>query len=196
VYKMKSTKINWKAIPLIEAVDYEQPNPYIVTNKIKEAGKYPVLTPGKSFIKGYTDEVEGIFTQTPVIIFDDFTTASKYVDFDFKVKSSAMKILKPKTPLVNIKYVFYQMKLVKINASTHKRYYISKYQHLPFLFPFKGEVIDIETQNMMVDKIESQFSVLDKVEDIVENSLKKAKQLRKSILKSAFQTKGKVDNYE
>jgi len=190
VYKMVNIQVEWKKIPLMEAVDYEQPNPYIVETKIKESGKIPVLTPGKSFIKGYTDEEKGIYKKIPAIIFDDFTTASKYVDFDFKVKSSAMKILKPKTPNVNLKYVFYQMKLVKINASTHKRYYISKYRHLPFLFPFKGNEIDLDAQNLIVDEIEAKFSVIDKVEDIVENSLKKTKQLMKSVLKYSFQNKG------
>jgi hypothetical protein len=35
--------------------------------------------------------------------------------------------------------------------------------------------------------IESKFSVIDKVEEIVDNSLKKAEKLKKSILKSAFE---------
>ena len=176
----------WKKIHLSEAVDYEQPNPYIVSSEILDSGKYPVLTPGKSFVKGYTDEEEGIYTEVPVIIFDDFTTASKYVDFDFKVKSSAMKILKRKNEEVNIKYVFYQMQLIKINASTHKRYYLSKYQHLSFLFPFKDGSIDLEMQNKVVDEIESNFSVIDKIEETISNSLKKTEQLRVSILKKSF----------
>ena len=53
----------------------------------------PVLTAGKSFVLGYTNETQGVYTQVPVVIFDDFTTDSKYVDFPFKAKSSAMKIL-------------------------------------------------------------------------------------------------------
>lgn len=190
---MKNSHIIWKKIPLMDAVDYEQPNPYIVTTKIKETGTYPVLTPGKSFVKGYTDEVNDVYTQVPVIIFDDFTTANKYVDFHFKVKSSAMKILKNKSSNINIKYVFYQMSLIKINASTHKRYYISEYQHIPFLFPFKGDSIDVDTQNTIVDKIEAQFSLIDKTEDIIAKSLKKATLLRKSILKSAFLKEGEID---
>jgi len=159
--KIKDAYIKLKKIPLMQAINYEQPNPYIVNTKIMESGKHPVLTPGKSFIKGYTDEEDGLYTKTPVIIFDDFTTAIKYVDFDFKVKSSAMKILKPRDSNVNLKYIFYQMSLVKINASTHKRYYISKYQNQPFLFPFKGDSLDIETQNYLVDEIETQFTRLD-----------------------------------
>lgn len=157
----KDWKIQWKRIPLSEVVYYEQPNRYMVTSKIKKSGKYSVLTPGKSFIKGYTDEVDGVYENFPVIIFDDFTTASKYVDFHFKVKSSAMKILKNKGSNINLKYVFYQMKLIRINASTHKRYYLSKYQHTPFLFPFKDNKIDITTQQLIVAEIEKHLTRID-----------------------------------
>ena len=44
----------------------------------------------------YTDEMKGVYpasAKRPVIIFDDFTTAFHWVDFPFKVKSSAMKLL-------------------------------------------------------------------------------------------------------
>ena len=47
-----------------------------------------------------------IYDQLPVIIFDDFTTASQYVNFKFKVKSSAMKILTPVKELVLPKYIY------------------------------------------------------------------------------------------
>lgn len=100
-----------KEVKLGDILDYEQPNSYIVRNSNYDK-KFvtPVLTAGQSFILGYTNEKENIFKakENPVIIFDDFTTASKYVDFDFKVKSSAMKILKPKEG-INIKYVYYAM---------------------------------------------------------------------------------------
>ena len=72
----------------------------------------PVLTPGKSFILGYTNEQNGIYrvNNNKVIIFDDFTTASRLVDFDFKVKSSAMKILKvSNNQLFDIDYMYYYL---------------------------------------------------------------------------------------
>ncbi len=53
--------------------------------------------------------------------FDDFTTTTKFVDFPFKVKSSAMKILGAKEN-VNISYIFYMMQKVNFDASQHKRY--------------------------------------------------------------------------
>lgn len=96
-------------IKLEDVLDYEQPTKYIVESEnYDESYKTPVLTAGKSFILGYTNETKGIYTDNlPVIIFDDFTTATKYVDFPFKVKSSAMKILKEKKELANIKYLYY-----------------------------------------------------------------------------------------
>ena len=84
-----------------ELLSYEQPTPYIVeSTDYNDKYKTPVLTAGKSFILGYTNETDGVYTDLPVIIFDDFTTASQYVNFEFKVKSSAMKILTPNTELV------------------------------------------------------------------------------------------------
>ena len=91
----------WTEYELGELLSYEQPTPYIVESTDYD-DKYdiPVLTAGKSFLLGYTNEEHGIYDRLPVIIFDDFTTASQYVNFKFKVKSSAMKILQPNTELV------------------------------------------------------------------------------------------------
>lgn len=47
----------------------------------------------------------------------------------------------------------------------------------------------ISKQKGMIDEIESRFSVIDKVSEVVDNALRKAKRLRKSILKSAFEGK-------
>ena len=85
-------------MPLGEILDYEQPTKYIVkSTDYDDSYETPVLTAGQSFILGYTDEVDGVYCaskEDPVIIFDDFTTSFHWVDFDFKVKSSAMKMLK------------------------------------------------------------------------------------------------------
>lgn len=80
---------------LAELVDYQQPSPYIVSStNYDDSFSLPVLTAGQSFILGYSDDDQGIFyasAERPVIIFDDFTTSFHWVDFDFKVKSSAIK---------------------------------------------------------------------------------------------------------
>jgi type I restriction enzyme S subunit len=96
------------------------------------------LTANKSFILGYTKEDFGIFEDTPVIIFDDFTTDNKYVDFAFKVKSSAIKILRRKGKN-NLKMIFELMNQIKFEAAEHKRYYISEYQNLIVKLPKPAE---------------------------------------------------------
>ncbi|MEG0408953.1 MAG: hypothetical protein RR623_08780 [Bacilli bacterium] len=88
---------------------YEQPNKYIVkSDQYCDDYSTPVLTAGQTFILGYTNEEDNIFPaskENPVIIFDDFTTSVQFVDFNFKVKSSAMKILISNRD-INIKYFY------------------------------------------------------------------------------------------
>lgn len=106
-----------KTIELKDVLDYQQPTPYIVkSTDYMDSGDVPVLTPEKTFITGYTKEKEGIFMGPfPVIIFDDFTTATKLVNFPFKVKSSAMKILLPKSN-ADVKFIFYFLQTIHFQA--------------------------------------------------------------------------------
>ena len=86
-------------------LSYEQPSKYIVTDTEYSDNKdlTPVLTANKAFILGYTKEREGVYKKGQCIILDDFTLDSKMVNFPFKVKSSAIKILTAKTS-VNLWY--------------------------------------------------------------------------------------------
>lgn len=146
---------NWNRVTLEEILDYERPDKYIVSSEeYNDSYITPVLTAGKTFILGYTDENDGIYENIPVIIFDDFTTESKYVDFNFKVKSSAMKILKAKNN-TTLKYLYYLMQTIPFNHETHKRYWISEYSKLKIDIPEK-----IEEQQEIVQ-------VLDTMSDII-----------------------------
>jgi type I restriction enzyme S subunit len=123
-------------VKIDDVLRYEQPTKYIVeSTNYSNIYKTPVLTAGKSFILGYTDEDKGIFNNVPVIIFDDFTTAFHYVDFPFKVKSSAMKILNIVKEKADLKYLFYKMQTISIDRDLHKRYWISKYSQIQIPLP-------------------------------------------------------------
>lgn len=137
----------WEYKTLDDVLDYIQPTKYIVkSTDYNNSFETPVLTAGKTFVLGYTDETENIFNELPVIIFDDFTTASKYVDFPFKVKSSAMKILKPKSKEYNVKYIYEAMQQLRIaSGDEHKRYWISEFSQLEIVLP------SLEEQNMIAD---------------------------------------------
>jgi len=130
----------WEVKRLGELLSYEQPTKYLVSNsEYSDANDVPVLTAGKTFVLGYTSEEKGIFTSLPVIIFDDFTTASKFVTFPFKVKSSAMKLLGPRDPSMNFGLVYEIMQMVDFKLSEHKRYWISEYQKLEVRLPGSQE---------------------------------------------------------
>ena len=129
----------WCICLLEDIIDYEQPTQYIVASTdYNDEYKTPVLTAGKSFILGYTNESNGIYNNLPTIIFDDFTTDSRLVDFPFKVKSSAMKILQVSKD-INIQYVAYFMSITRLAGNTHKRYWISEYSKIPIPIPPKEE---------------------------------------------------------
>ena len=175
-----------KEYELGELLSYEQPSAYIVeSTDYSDSYKTPVLTAGKSFILGYTNETEGIFDKLPVIIFDDFTTATQYVNFKFKVKSSAMKILNINTELVLPKYIFYRMQIIQFDHSTHKRYWIQQYSKIKVTIPSLSE------QEHIVTRIEELFSELDKAVETLQTTKQQLAVYRQAVLKEAFEGKYK-----
>ena len=145
----------WTVCRLEQIINYEQPTAYIVNSTTYDDSYLtPVLTAGKSFIIGYTNETAGIYSNLPCIIFDDFTTDSKLVDFPFKVKSSAMKILKVHKD-IEVDYVAMFMSITKLVGDTHKRYWISEYSKLEIPIPSKAE------QKRIIHAIHGIFTQLD-----------------------------------
>lgn len=126
-------------VKLGDVLDYEQPTKYIVKCKDYQNEGMPVLTAGQTFILGYTDETNGIYEasrENPVIIFDDFTTSFHWVDFNFKVKSSAMKMLRVSSEReVSFRFVYYAMKCIKYQTLEHSRQWISKYSQIEIPLP-------------------------------------------------------------
>lgn len=164
-----------------ELLPFEQPTAYIVkSTDYSDAYATPVLTAGKSFILGKTNETDGIFDQLPVIIFDDFTTATQFVNFRFKVKSSAMKILHINTDLVIPKYIFYRLQIIQFDHSTHKRYWIQSYSKIKVLIP------PLDEQFRIVARIEELFSELDKAVDTLKTTKEQLEVYRQAVLVDAF----------
>ena len=172
-----------------ELLPFEQPTAYIVkSTDYSDAYATPVLTAGKSFILGKTNETDGIFDQLPVIIFDDFTTATQFVNFRFKVKSSAMKILHINTNLVIPKYIFYRLQIIQFDHSTHKRYWIQSYSKIKVLIP------PLDEQFRIVARIEELFSELDKAVDTLKTTKEQLEVYRQAVLKDAFSDFEKKDS--
>ncbi len=169
---------DWEERKLGDVLDYEQPTEYLVENSVYDDGyKTPVLTAGKTFLLGYTNEKTGVFIdKLPTIIFDDFTTAFKYVDFPFKAKSSAMKMLVSKSKCLNMKFVYEAMKRVRFPLGEHKRYWISEYQREKISYPSKEEQ----------QKIASFLSAIDKKIELIAQQLEQARTFKKGLLQQMF----------
>lgn len=164
-----------------DLLEYEQPTAYIVeSTDYSDSYSVPVLTAGKSFILGYTNEMDGVFDKTPVIIFDDFTTATQYVNFPFKVKSSAMKILHINKDLVLPKYIYYRIQIIQFDHSTHKRYWIQQYSKIRVSIP------PISEQERIVARIEELFSQLVAGVETLKKTKAQLAVYRQAVLKEAF----------
>ena len=129
----------WEQRKLGDIFKYEQPQAYIVeSTEYDDKNDIPVLTAGQSFILGYTDERFGIKDaneENPVIIFDDFTTSSHYVDFPFKIKSSAMKLLTLNNPKDDIHCTFNVLQNIGYVPVSHERHWISTFAKFNVLLP-------------------------------------------------------------
>ena len=163
---------SWRSQRLSELLAYEQPGRYLVaTSAHLKSGLYPVLTAGKTFILGYTNETEGVYRGRPAIIFDDFTTSSKYVDFDFKVQSSAIKILTPRSD-VNLRFMYELMQVLDFQLGDHKRYWISEYGHQTVQVPERPEQ----------DVIASMLADADTEVNLLRQRLAKAKAIKQGMM--------------
>lgn len=173
----------WKKVVLGKLLDYKQPTPYLVkSTDYSNEHQVPVLTAGKKFVLGYTNEDFGIFNENiPVIIFDDFTTASKFVDFPFKAKSSAMKILVAKEG-VSIKYIFEAMQILNYPIGGHQRHWISIFANLVIGLPSSKEQ----------QKIASVLTNADKEIELLVQQLAGFKQEKKALMQQLLTGKRRV----
>lgn len=176
----KNIPKGWEIKKIKDLLDFEQPTKYIVeSSSYASDGKTPVLTANKSFVLGYTNETDGVYTNTPAIVFDDFTTDSKYADFPFKVKSSAIKILKNRDENTDLKFVYEIMKSFNFPIANHKRHYISQYQELDIVVPL------IKEQRKIADILSSVDERINKIDSII----LKTESLKKGLMQDLF-TKG------
>ena len=168
-----------------EIFKYEQPQAYIVeSTEYDDKNETPVLTAGQSFILGYTDEQFGIkqaSEESPVIIFDDFTTSSHYVDFPFKVKSSAMKLLTLNNPNDNIHCAYNVLQNIGFVPVSHERHWISTFAKFEVLLPKSADE---------QEKIGQYFANFDRLITLHQRKYEKLHNIKKSMLEKMFPKNG------
>ena len=158
---------------------YERPDKYSVkSTAYDDAYETPVLTAGKTFILGYTNETDGIYQaskQSPVIIFDDFLAVCKWVDFPFKVKSSAMKFIHAATG-INVRYLFYAMECIDYVPVDHARQWIATYSQ------FEIPVPPLPVQQEIVRILDSFTALQDELQKELEERKKQFEHVRDQLM--------------
>ena len=145
---------SWEQRKYEQIFAYERPDKYIVkSDKYVDDAPTPVLTANKGFVLGYTEETNTY--KNPCIIFDDFTLDNKLVNFDFMVKSSAMKILTVK-PDYDLIFSYSRLQSTKIEVLGHARHYISVVQKTSVYCPKIAEQKLIGT---LFDKLDSLITL-------------------------------------
>ena len=162
---------------IADVLCYEQPTKYLVTDTdyTDDDSQVPVLTANKAFILGYTTENFGIYDKGPCIILDDFTLDCKYVDFKFKVKSSAIKILRAKAK-TNLRFIFEYFRFLELNTTEHRRHYIAEIEPMSILLPSNEEI----------DRIARLFTALDERLEEARKELKILESQKKYMLQKMF----------
>lgn len=169
--------VEWKKLG--DCLAFEQPTPYLVKlTEYDDSYDTPVLTAGQSLLLGYTNETDGIYRankENPCIIFDDFTTSFHWIDFDFKVKSSAMKMLRP-VDGINFRYVYYAMLGINFVPGGHQRHWISKYSLFEIPFPSLSE------QQRIVEKLDTFTSSIENLKEQIAQRRKQYEYYRDQLL--------------
>ena len=162
---------------IADVLCYEQPTKYLVTDTdyTDDDSQVPVLTANKAFILGYTTENFGIYDKGPCIILDDFTLDCKYVDFKFKVKSSAIKILRAKAK-TNLRFIFEYFRFLALNTTEHRRHYIAEIEPMSILLPSNEEI----------DRIARLFTALDERLEAARKELKILESQKMYMLQKMF----------
>lgn len=142
-------------------------------------GKYPVIDQGNLFIGGYSNDESLILKiSSPVIVFGDHTKCFKYVSFPFVAGADGIKVLEPQNGIYP-KYAYYYCLSIDLIDRGYSR-------HFAFLKKCQFLIVPIETQQAIVNKIESLFDEIDEGIGRLKTAAQQIQQYRQSLLKNAF----------
>ena len=175
---------DWREVKLGEALVYTQPTNYIENNYV-EHGVVPVLTAGKSFILGYSDKTDSAYKNLPAILFDDFTTEVRYLDYPFMVKSSATKFLNLKSDYYDIKYLYYWLDKLKFQIEAHERHWISRFSKFNVVLP------SLQEQQAIASALSDFDEHIDNLSELIE----KKKAIRDGSLEDLVSGRTRLDGF-
>lgn len=163
--RFKNFDDEWKVKKFEDIFDFERPDNYMLQGSPDKSYGTPVLTANKAFILGYTNE-NNSYNKGNCVIFDDFTLDCKYVDFNFMINSSVIKILTTKNNN-DLKFSYYLLKNANILMQGHARHYISVVQPSEIYVPNNDEANNIK---LFLTKLDEIIELYQKRIDIIEKT--------------------------
>ena len=126
----------------------------IKTDEYRHVGKHIIVDQGQNQIAGYTDLDNGLYSETPALIFGDHTRVIKYVNEPFFLGADGVKVLRSKFVDANYRYLYYALKSIRIPNTGYNR-------HFKWLKEAEINYPSKEEQSSIV-------SILDKISGIIE----------------------------
>ena len=123
--------------------------------EIQPKGTVPVISQSANYIEGYTDDIDKIFTATPVIVFGDHTRVVKFVDFPFVVGADGVKIYSTK---IFPPYGYYLIEHAAHNIE-NKGYG----RHSQYLAKQRYPLPPYDEQKRIVESIRKMFMTIDSI---------------------------------
>ena len=86
-------------------------------------GKYPIIDQSSKNVISYTDEIDGLYKDVPVIIFGDHTRRFKLVEEPFFIGADGTKVLKLCSSVYDYKFIYYYLLHKKIPDTGYNRHF-------------------------------------------------------------------------
>jgi len=175
----------WKQDEYLKSIrKYSTNGKKIKEKEYSKSGALPVVDQGQNLIGGYTDNMTcSMKCELPVIVFGDHTKVVKFINFDFAPGADGTKVIQPDERFNPKLFFYFTLYLSKLLPDKGYARHFQHFKEISMPIPSMPE------QEIIIQKIESRFSVCDKMEETIANSLKQAEALRQSILKQAFEGK-------
>lgn len=141
-------------LPFAAAVeDMTGGNTKIQLRDYVEAGTLPVVDQGKNFVGGYTNNRSFAYSgRLPCIVFGDHTKVLKYVNFAFALGADGVRVLVPRLPQLEVKFLYHYLCSRKLPDAGYSR-------HFKFLKDIQVPIPPLDEQRRIV-------SLLDRAADI------------------------------
>lgn len=147
----------------------------IEKNSYLESGAFWIIDQSQNEIAGYSNRKEGVYRNTPAIIFGDHTRVFKFINEPFFLGADGTKLLKVKNDAVDYTYIYYYLKNLKITNLGYNR-------HFKLLKDIIFSIPDIRIQKQYASFIEE----INKTAKILSVQIENLNNIKKSILEQTF----------